>query len=156
MIGLEKEKGEVSTISKLCGYKHWTAKLLILALFVLIIWQLLRMLGIGPSPNFPSVNVSEWQAVFLTNNQVYFGHLQDYNEGYTTLKDIFYLRVAEPLQQGATPGGPTLNLAKLGSELHGPQDLMYIPKDKIMFWENLRKDSNVVQAISAFLSPQKR
>lgn len=117
----------------------------VVAVFVWQFW--------GPtSANFPAVSGSDWQAVFLTNNQVYFGHLRDYNRSYAVLRDVFYLRVAEPLQQGATPPGPTLNLVKLGAELHGPQDLMYIPKDKVMFWENMRKDSQVVQAISNFLA----
>jgi len=123
---------------------------------VLVVLGVLSLFGWLPSANFPSVSGSDWQAVFLTNNQVYFGHLTDYNKGYATLKDIFYLRAAEPLQQGATPGGPNLSLVKLGAELHGPQDLMYIPKDKIMFWESLKKDSQVVQAINGFLAQQKK
>jgi hypothetical protein len=36
---------------------------------------------------------------------------------------------------------------KLGSELHGPQDAMFIDSDKVMFWENMKDDSKVVQAI---------
>lgn len=108
------------------------------------------------SGGFPKVNSDEWQAVFLTNNQVYFGHLKNYNREYVTLAGIFYLQVAEPLQQGATPPGPGLNLVKLGGELHGPQDTMYIPKDKIMFWENLKTDSQVVRAITAFLKQNQK
>lgn len=103
------------------------------------------------SNSFPLVRESEWQAVFLTNNQVYFGHLKSYGREYATLNNIFYLRVADQLQQNANPPGSGLNLVKLGGELHGPQDTMYIPKDKIMFWENLKSDSQVVQAITNFL-----
>ena len=73
---------------------------------------------------------------------------------YAALDQIFYLRVAEPLQVGAT-GQPALNLVKLGGELHGPSDRMYIPKDRIMFWEDLRTDSQVVQAITNFYAQQK-
>lgn len=126
------------------------AILLIVAAVIFVVWQFL------PSSNFPAVSGSELQAVFLTNNQVYFGNLQNYNKSYAVLKNVFYLSVAEPLQQGATPPGPTLNLVKLGAELHGPQDIMYIPKDKIMFWENMKKDSQVVQAITNFLAQQKK
>ena len=121
---------------------------------VVAVWKILMFSGVLPSGDFPSVSSSEWQSVFLTNNQVYFGHLRNYSREYVALKDIYYLRVAEPLQQGSQPPGPTLNLVKLGSELHGPKDTMYIPKDKIMFWENLKKDSQVVQAITNFLSSQ--
>lgn len=106
---------------------------------------------------FPVTGINQWQSVFLTNNQVYFGHLENYSNDYVVLKDIFYLSVAEPLQIGSPPkpSQPTINLVKLGSELHGPQDVMYIPKDKIMFWENLKGDSQVVQAIGNFLSQKK-
>ncbi len=130
--------------------KKFIFAVIVLALFV---WGIRALFG---SANFPQVSSSDWQAVFLTNNQVYFGHLSDYNRGYAALKDIFYLRATEPLQQGATPPGPALSLVKLGGELHGPQDTMYIPKDKIMFWENMRKDSQVVQAVSNFLAQQKK
>ena len=102
--------------------------------------------------NFPAVDRSVWQAVFLENNQVYFGHLRDYNNGYVVLKDIFYLRATEQLQ-GAPPQ-PALSLVKLGQELHGPENEMYIPKSKIMFWENLKNDSQVSQEINRFLAEQ--
>ncbi|KKW46332.1 MAG: hypothetical protein A3A43_00960 [Candidatus Liptonbacteria bacterium RIFCSPLOWO2_01_FULL_56_20] len=132
---------------------------LVVALIIIVAvgWNALIWAGIVPSPDFPAVARGKWQAVFLTNNQVYFGHLQNYNQDYALLKDIYYLRVTElvnePLQQGA-PSQPAINLVKLGGELHGPQDVMYIPKDKVMFWENMKDDSQVVQAITNFLATQ--
>lgn len=122
-----------------------------LALLIAVGWKILGLYGVVPSYDFPVVNASQWQAVFLTNNQVYFGHLNNYNKDYTILKNIYYLRVTDPLQQGSPPQQPSINLVKLGGELHGPTDAMYIPKDKIMFWENLKDDSQVAQAISNFL-----
>ncbi|RJQ29415.1 hypothetical protein C4571_01640 [Candidatus Parcubacteria bacterium] len=122
---------------------------------VIVVWKILGVFGVLPAWDFPPTGGKDsWQAVFLTNNQVYFGHLRKYNREYVVLKDIFYLRVADPLQQGATLPGPTLNLVKLGGELHGPEDVMYIPKDKVLFWETLKKDSQVVQAIGGFLGSQ--
>ena len=90
-----------------------------------------------------------WQAVFLTNNQVYFGHF--YYRPFistTTLKDIYYLQITQPLQpQGDIQPQPEFKIIKLGSEIHGPKDKMVIPKSQILFWENLRDDSLVVKAI---------
>ncbi|MBI5732957.1 hypothetical protein HY967_03290 [Candidatus Jorgensenbacteria bacterium] len=120
-----------------------------------ILWKALVVVGVLPSSDFPAVAGASWQSVFLTNNQVYFGHLKNYNREYVVLNDIFYLRVAEALQQGSSQQPPSLNLVKLGGELHGPQDMMYIPKDKIMFWENLKDDSQVVQAINNFIGQSK-
>ena len=122
---------------------------IVIVIIVAVVFMVKRFFLAGAG--FPPVRASEWQAVFLTNNQVYFGHLKNYGREYVSLNNIFYLRVADALQQGATPPGQGLNLVKLGGELHGPQDTMYVPKDKILFWENLKPDSQVVQAISNFL-----
>ncbi len=93
-----------------------------------------------------------YQAVFLTNNQVYFGKVSGLNKPYVTLKDIFYLQVSQPLQ----PSEPAnnVNLIKLGAELHGPQDLMTINRDHILFIEELKPDSQVVQAITKYQEQQ--
>ena len=100
---------------------------------------------LGPRPNSDG-----WQAVFLTNGQVYFGKIESVHGRYVTLTDIFYLQVSQPLQQPDNADNaqqPNLNLIKLGDELHGPEDAMYIERKNIMFWENLKPSSNVVRAI---------
>ena len=127
--------------------KRFWFSAIVLLVVVLVGWKIVF-------PSLPRPDGSTWQAVFLTNDQVYFGKLPDQSREYAALDQIFYLRVAEPLQVGAT-GQPALNLVKLGGELHGPSDRMYIPKDRIMFWEDLRTDSQVVQAITNFYAQQK-
>jgi len=94
----------------------------------------------------------DWQGVFLTNGQVYFGEVVSRNSVEVVIKDIYYLQVTRPLQQTeegeqqANPQGE-LSLVKLGKELHGPTDYMYINSDHVLFIEDLKDDSNVVQAI---------
>jgi len=91
-----------------------------------------------------------WRAVFLANNQVYFGKF--YNLPFSSsvgLTKVYYLRVAEQIQPVGNAPQPTINLVKLGSELHGPVDKMVIPKAQILFWEDLRSDSSVVRAIES-------
>lgn len=119
---------------------------LIILLVVCVVAAGLYFVGVfGPKPNTDS-----YQAVFLTNGQVYFGKLQSTPGRYAVLTDIYYLQVSRALQQ---PGSdsvedqPNLNLIKLGDELHGPEDAMYIERKNIMFWENLKPNSNVVRAI---------
>lgn len=100
-----------------------------------------------------NINTSEYQAVFLTNGQVYFGHLNDLNNKYVSMKDIYYLQVqqSQNLQQGTgTDASSQVSLAKLGSELHGPEDQMHIASDQVLFWENLKNDSKVTQAITKY------
>lgn len=98
----------------------------------------------------PGVKSSSFQAVFLTNGQVYFGHLKDANTKMPRLTDIYYLQSnpANP-QQGdnSQTTQAQLSLVKLGKELHGPEDSMTIKSDQILFWENLTSGGKVAQAI---------
>lgn len=97
-----------------------------------------------------------FQAVFLTNGQVYFGKLSNPEGNYVKLENIYYLQVqqsvqpstANPEEQSASDS--QVSLTKLGKELHGPTDQMYISRSEVLFWENLEKDSTVVKAIADY------
>lgn len=90
-----------------------------------------------------------YQAVFLTNNQVYFGKISNVNSNYVDLKDIYYLQVQQTVQPAdGTSADPKVTLAKLGTELHAPEDHMRINRDQILFWENLSDKGKVVEAIN--------
>ncbi len=94
------------------------------------------------------------QAVFLTNGQVYFGNLTDASGKWVTLKDIYYLQVQQQLQQGQQQNNqqqPQISLVKLGNELHGPVDVMKINRDQVLFYEDMKNDSKVNQAIADFI-----
>lgn len=100
-----------------------------------------------------------WQAVFLSNGQVYFGQVEKSNSSEVVMIDIYYLQVTRPLQQtqdGEQPANPQgeLSLVKLGNELHRPTDKMYINRDHVLFIEDLKDDSNVVQAIINYKNGQ--
>jgi hypothetical protein len=110
----------------------------------LALWIAVTTLGLNTAASFPSVDASKWQAVFLSNNQVYFGKLKNYDGTYVTLSDVYYLRTASDLDQSGTA---SLNLIKLGGELHGPEDPIFIPKSSVLFWENMKATSRVVETI---------
>ena len=62
-----------------------------------------------------------WRAVFLSNNQVYFGHFWSVPFASTiTLNDVYYLQVAQANQQLSGEDQSSLKLVKLGNEIHGP------------------------------------
>lgn len=96
------------------------------------------------------IKKAQFQAVFLddANGQVYFGSLSVVNDKFYRLTDIFYVRVqqVQPEETGQE-ATQSISLAKLGNELHGPEDTMYIARDKVLFWENLKDDGQVVKAI---------
>jgi len=94
-----------------------------------------------------------YQAVFLTNGQVYFGHLQKRLGGdYVKLTSVYYLRVEDQGQTATDATADTqsqVSIIKLGGEVHGPKDAMLINKDQILFIEDLREDSDIVRNIKA-------
>ncbi len=100
--------------------------------------------------------LSGYQAVFLTNGQVYFGKVSDKTSAYVRLTDIYYLQVTQPPLQGSQSQSqqqqqqPQISLVKLGKELHGPDDKMDINKDQILFIEDMMDDAKVVQAIREY------
>jgi len=109
---------------------------------------------------------ASWKAVFLTNGQVYFGHLKGVGLAYPELSDIYYLQVQKvPIQpaqaannqagvQDAQQTQDQLIMVKFGTELHKPMDKMFINKDHIMFYEDLAADSAVVKAIEDYIKAQ--
>lgn len=87
------------------------------------------------------VDSSKYQAVFLNNGQVYFGHINELNKDYLSISHIFYLRVNQEVQPDRQNKANDVTLAKLGCELHRPQDFMVINRDQITFWENLKDET---------------
>jgi hypothetical protein len=94
----------------------------------------------------PAINSSEYQAVFLTNGQIYFGKLTAPGGDFYYLRHIYYLQ-----NQASVQGGKAVHptLTKLGSEIHGPEDLMVINRSQILFMENLKPTGEVSKAISS-------
>ena len=110
-------------------------------------------------------NKNAYHAVFLTNNQVYFGKVTSAGSEYVELADIYYLQLNQQLQpiaeedqkkEGQTEEQKSqFALIKLGKELHGPTDKMVINRDHVLFIEELKSDSRVVEAINKVKGEQK-
>ena len=126
-----------------------TAIIIIILLFILGGAVFLLMRGTFSSGSY--------HAVFLDNDQVYFGKVAGRNGKYAHLTEIYYLQVRQPLQnqeQGAQ--APDFSLIKLGNELHGPDDVMEINRNHILFIEPLTESSRVVQAILDYKAQQQK
>lgn len=138
-------------LSKFSGSKV-SFIVLIAVIVILLLAAIAGIIVASNSMNSGSVqsqiNKNEYQAVFLNNadGQVYFGKLQDYNKGTFKLSDIYYVKVDKAVQPGQD-NQSNISLAKLGSEIHAPEDVMYINKSSVMFWENLKPSGQVVKAI---------
>ena len=131
----------------------WTAIILALALFSLMIFNFLFSGNSNYSYMLNWSDPTKYQAVFLSNGQVYFGRVVDVNKETLILEDIYYLRASKALQAGFDETkleSDNFSLIKLGSEIHGPEDNMKINLDHVMFVEDLSWKSKVVEAISSY------
>ena len=106
--------------------------------------------------NAGSIDQSKYQALFLSNGQVYFGKLSEHDDQYV-LKNIYYLQAAtsgddSQNPQDTTKEGTDAKLIKLGSEVHGPEDVMVVMKDQVLFYENLKPSGSVSNSIKQYES----
>jgi hypothetical protein len=136
------------------GGSGWLSKVLAVLLILVSLAALgwLATKGANKLMADSAVKAKEYQAVFLTNGQVYFGKVSKVDDSYVKLMDIYYLQVqqqVQPKDQNAQQQ-PQVSLAKLGGELHGPEDVMYISRAQVLFWENLKDDGKVTKAIKDY------
>jgi hypothetical protein len=122
--------------------------LILIALILLVLVARTQLFRAGISTLFaPSaaevIDRGAYQAVFLTNGSTYFGNLEPQGDEWFLLRDVFYLSAGE---------GTGTQLIKRGTEAQGPKEPMIIPKEQILFVENLRDDSEIVKLIKAFKS----
>jgi len=124
--------------------------LVLIALILIVLVVRTQLFRAGISTLFaPSaaeaIDRNAYQAVFLANGSTYFGKLEEQGDGWFLLSDVFYISVSD--QSGT-------QLIKRGTEPQGPKDPMIIPKNQILFIENLRDDGDVVTTIKRFKSGQ--
>lgn len=137
--------------------KNLGLKKMILAIVILAVVVALVIVGISKwrAEKSQALNGSSYYAVFLNNDQVYFGHLSNVNDSYLSLTGVYYFKLAKSAQSTSTGtandltdnNSNSLTLVKLGSELHGPKDQMQINKENVLFFEELNDNSKVVQTI---------
>jgi hypothetical protein len=101
------------------------------------------------------IDNGKYQAVFLTNGQVYFGKLSRADGDTYKLTKVFYLQASQTSSdssnpQKTNPANTDVQLIKLGNEVHGPDDQMVIAKPQILFYENLNKDGKVSKLIAEY------
>lgn len=118
-------------LSSISG-KVWGAAGLVIVLALLVglfLWQ-----------NSPTkIDNSTYQMVTLTSGEVYIGKLGSPTGDYVKLKNVYYQQKSSDVDSVTVVG--------LSSSIAKPQNTMYISGDKIVHWENLERDSKIVQAI---------
>lgn len=129
----------------------WKKHIFSLAVVLVIVLTILSIILVG-AKIYKDFTVAEkidedaYQAVFLTNNQIYFGRLEDEESAHPVLRDVYYVQIGETVA-----GKEVSKLVRLGeTEAHGPKNEMVLNKEHILFWENLNFGSQIVQAIQNY------
>ena len=129
------------------------------AMWLIIAAVIIAGLGIGGWLLFSNakngatgIDSTRYQAVFLTNGQIYFGKLSAYNEESLRLTTGYYPQAkATDTDTKSTAVDTTsasgIQLIRLGDEVYGPENEIFISKKQILHYENLKTDSKVSQLI---------
>lgn len=109
-----------------------------------------ELIDIKESTGENNIDRNAFQAVFFKGGQVYFGKITKITETQITLTEIYYLQVSKNTKPDINNLPTDARLIKLGKELHGPQDVMFIERKEVEFWENLKNDGQVAKAIASY------
>ncbi len=125
----------------------WT---IAIAVFVIILGAVAWFVFAAPKSQPTGIDKSRFQAVFLANGQIYFGKLQDFSDSTFKMTTIYYPQTTGKDSEAATNAqsqNSNIQLIRLGDEVHGPDNEMFLTKDQILYYENLKSDSKVSQLI---------
>ena len=111
--------------------------------FFIILFSALFLQGCNVSSQQKIKFDSEYQAVFLSNGQIFFGKLEDPMAPYPTLKNVFIVerRIHPETKQAVNI------IVKRGNELHSP-DVTYINSRHIVVIEPVLPNSRAAQLIA--------
>ncbi|OGN02322.1 MAG: hypothetical protein A2655_03890 [Candidatus Yanofskybacteria bacterium RIFCSPHIGHO2_01_FULL_43_42] len=101
---------------------------------------------------------SRWAAVYLTNGEVYVGHIRGTTRHVLKLSDAYVVNVVKTEETSGSnkkfnvtgDGGSNLSLIRWGfyQPLKSEGEL-FLSRSNILFWEKLDKDSEVVKQLEA-------
>lgn len=93
----------------------------------------------------------EFYAVFLDNQQMYVGEIVKSTPNTIFLKNIYYLQTSDVIDQNLQSSSLSaqISLIKLGDELHQPKDEMIIQTQHILFYQPLKAEGPVYEALKA-------
>jgi hypothetical protein len=124
--------------------------LVLLALCVIVLawigWMIISQL------HQQHIMKDRYQAVYLSSGKIYFGKLQNTGGDYLTLTQAFTTQdLTAPATQNSKQQIQQTQTAitKLSQQVYGPDDTIALSSKQVLFWQNLRDDSKVVQAIKS-------
>lgn len=101
----------------------------------------------------PGIDSTKYQAVSLSDGQLYFGKLSSIDSSHLKLTDVYYLQPQtgessnSSSLQNSTSGQSNFKLIKFTDVIYGPEDEMIITKSQVLFYENIDSDGKVAELI---------
>ncbi len=131
----------------LVRYKKW----LILAVLILaagLVWRFVAQ----ANGDIPGVKKDYYQAVFLSDGTQYVGKLTSLDAEHYRLTGAYFIASSTaPVvsDKGSQQTNGQVALVKLETGLLSAENEMTIPKDKVLFYENLKKDGQAAKLLDA-------
>lgn len=100
------------------------------------------------SQTMQQIDTGKYQVVYLTNGQAYFGKLQNTSGDFLVMKSPYIAQSVANSEDKADSSTQT-TLLKVTDQVYGPEDSIAIKTSQVAFWQNLRDDSKVTQAIKS-------
>ncbi|MBI3495229.1 hypothetical protein HY065_01225 [Candidatus Berkelbacteria bacterium] len=106
----------------------------------------------GKSTASYSLTKSGYQALVLSNDQVYVGKISNLGDQFVKVDEAYLLIASESTSD---KGKTDLKLIKLEEGVHGPTNAMLVNRDHIALVEDLRSDSKLLDIIKNYQGPKK-
>ena len=97
--------------------------------------------------NHPVIKKNHYQAVLLTNGQVYCGHLKKADSRNPVLQDVYYLKSGQKSSAQPDQNQAQLVLVKLSKDADFPSNDLILKNDQIVYWQNMDDSGNIVKLI---------
>lgn len=94
------------------------------------------------------VDHSKYQVVYMANGQAYFGKLKNTMGEYLVIETPYTAQAVESADKTKATENTT-TLLKVSAQVYGPEESIAIKSSQVLFWQNLRSDSKVSQAIAS-------
>jgi len=94
---------------------------------------------------------NSYQAVFLNNGQVYFGNIVELTNEYVILKDPYSIKVQQKqVDEESQSKQAEIKLLSIEDEFYKPEGYMLIKKSEILFIEELKDSSQIIEIIKNY------
>ncbi len=120
--------------------------IILLAYYFLV---LKKKINYSSPANVTNINqLAEWYAVKLSNNEIYYGLINDISADPLVLHKVYYnYNQAVDSEKVQADKTANIRLIKRGKEAHGPNGDMDIVRSQVLFMEPLSVDSKIRKAI---------